>query len=85
MDPRQAYSRYQVLCAERQAWHDGPAGEDDTYFYDGISFWRHDARGKQRLLPSWRTPAHGWRHAEDCDCDLCGSRRKERLRSLHVA
>jgi len=68
---RQGYSRYQVLCAEREAWHNGPAAGDDDYYYDGISFWRLDTRGKRRLLPSWRTPAHGWRHAGDCDCDLC--------------
>ena len=76
----QTYSRYQVLCAEREAWHEGPAAEDVRYFYDGISFWRRDAKGKKRLLPSWRTPAHGWRHSDGCDCDLCQAQKPARVR-----
>jgi hypothetical protein len=91
---RQTYSRYQVLCAEREAWNgpDGP-GDDrgatteagDSYYYDGISFWRRDAKGKERLLPSWRTPAHGWRHVAACDCDLCRAQRPADVRPLSVA
>jgi hypothetical protein len=80
---RQTYSRYQILCAEREAWLDGE--DADTYFYDGISFWRHDAEDKRRLVPSWRTPGHGWRHASDCTCDLCAARRPVVVRPLSVA
>ena len=72
---RQTYSRYQILCAEREAWLDGEGEDADSYYYDGISFWRHDPKGKRRLVPSWRTPGHGWRHASDCTCDLCAARR----------
>jgi hypothetical protein len=82
---RQSYSRYQILCAEREAWNDGDDAEGEVYFYDGISFWRRDAKGKDRLLPSWRTPAHGWRHSEGCDCELCAARRPVELTSLSVA
>lgn len=71
----QTYSRYQVLCAEREAWHDGEKSGGDRYFYDGISFWRLESDGRKRLLPSWRTPAHGWRHETECTCDLCTTRR----------
>ncbi len=70
---RQNYSRYQILCAEREAWLDGQA-TDDAFYYDGISFWRCSSNGKRRLVPSWRTPGHGWRHADDCTCDLCAAR-----------
>jgi hypothetical protein len=76
------YSRYQVLCAEREAWNDG---EDEAYYYDGMSFWRRDAKGKERLLPSWRTPVHGWRHVAGCSCDLCQAHRPAEVRKLSVA
>jgi hypothetical protein len=85
---RQTYSRYQVLCAEREAWNgsDGThSGDGDAYYYDGISFWRRDAKGKERLLPSWRTPGHGWRHSAACDCDLCRAQRPANVRPLSVA
>jgi hypothetical protein len=82
---RQTYSRYQILCAEREAWNAGEAGEAGSYFYDGISFWRRNGDSTQRLLPSWRTPAHGWRHADDCDCELCTARRPAETRRLSVA
>jgi hypothetical protein len=72
---RGTYSRYQVLCAEREAWHDDESAGGDRYYYDGISFWRLGENGKTRLLPSWRTPAHGWRHEKVCTCDLCTARR----------
>jgi hypothetical protein len=81
---RRTYSRYQILCTEREAWNDG-GDEGGTYHYDGISFWRRDDRGKQRLLPSWRTPAHGWRHRPECDCDLCRAYRPAEVRPLSVA
>jgi hypothetical protein len=80
---RQTYSRYQILCAEREAWN---ADEDGgAYYYDGMSFWRRDGKGKERLLPSWRTPSHGWRHADACDCDLCAAHRPAELKPLSVA
>ena len=82
---RQTYSRYQILCAEREAWLDGASADDDTFYYDGVSFWRRDPRGKQRLVPSWRAPVHGWRHADDCTCDLCGARRPVVLHPRSVA
>ena len=53
---RQAYSRYQILCAEREAWLDGETADDDTYYYDGISFWRCEAGGKKRLVPPGGPP-----------------------------
>lgn len=80
---RLTYSRYQILCAEREAWHEADAG--DAYHYDGISFWRRTDGGKQRLLPSWRTPAHGWRHRVGCDCELCEAYRPAETRPLSVA
>jgi hypothetical protein len=79
------YSRYQILCAEREAWLDGESAAGDSYFYDGISFWRRDAKGKERLVPSWRTPGHGWRHASGCTCDLCAPRLQVVVRPLSVA
>jgi hypothetical protein len=82
---RQTYSRYQVLCAEREAWNDGDSGEAESYFYDGMSFWRRNGKTKERLLPSWRTPTYGWRHAEECDCELCTVRRPAEKRRLSVA
>jgi hypothetical protein len=82
---RDKYSRYQILCAEREAWHDGASAGGDSYYYDGMSFWRLETDGRRRLLPSWRTPAHGWRHVRDCDCDLCDSRRPLPLRPRSVA
>jgi hypothetical protein len=82
---RQTYSRYQVLCAEREAWNGGEGRGAETYYYDGISFWRRDAGGKKRLLPSWRTPTHGWHHAGACDCELCGSRRLHHVCPLSLA
>ncbi len=72
---RQTYSRYQILCAECEAWLHGETADDDTFYYDGISFWRCEAGGRKRLVPSWRTPAHGWRHTDGCSCDLCATRR----------
>ncbi len=81
---REKYSRYQILCAEREAWNDGESA-GDSYHYDGMSFWRLERGGKRRLLPSWRTPSHGWRHENGCDCDLCGSRRPVQLRPRSVA
>ena len=50
----------------------GETADDDTYYYDGISFWRSDAKRQEApraLLAD--TPAHGWRHEDDCTCDLC--------------
>jgi len=81
---RQTYSRYQILCAEREAWLDGETADDSTFYYDGISFWRCEANGRKRLVPSWRTPGHGWRHTPDCNCDLCDAR-KPLVRPLSVA
>ena len=72
---RPTYSRYQVLCGEREAWHDCESAGGDRFHYDGISFWRLEASGQKRLLPSWRTPTHGWRHQQDCTCGLCAARR----------
>ena len=82
---RQTYSRYQILCAEREAWLDGESTTADSFFYDGISFWRRDPKAKQRLIPAWRTPGHGWRHAGDCTCDLCASHRPVVRRPCSVA
>jgi hypothetical protein len=82
---RRTYSRYQILCADREAWLDGETAHSDSFYYDGISFWRRDLKGKQRLIPSWRTPGHGWRHADDCTCELCGQRKPAVLRPRSVA
>ena len=82
---RQAYSRYQILCAERDAWLEAETGDADAYYYDGISFWRVAGDGRKRLVPSWRAPAHGWRHDEDCTCDLCAAFRPARLSPASVA
>ncbi len=80
---RQAYSRYQILCADRDAWLE--TADAQTYHYDGISFWRVDGAGKRRLIPCWRAPRHGWRHDDACTCDLCAARRPARLRPASVA
>lgn len=79
---RQPYSKCQILCAEREAWlEDEAAG---SYYYDGISFWRSQGQGERRLVPSWRTPAHGWRHHESCTCDLCTAYRPAKPRPAAV-
>jgi len=82
---RQAYGRYQVICAACEAWTEGDGVRNAGYFYDGITFWRHEANGRQRVVPSWRAPGHGWRHAAGCDCELCGSRRPVPLRGVSAA
>ena len=85
MDPdHRTYSRYQILCAEREAWLCGETTDGDSFYYDGISFWRREPDGKKRLVPSWRTPSHGWQHKDDCSCDLCATRRPV-VRPLSVA
>ena len=48
---RQTYSRYQILCAEREAWLDAENAESDSFYYDGISFWRRDPKGKAAPRP----------------------------------
>ena len=45
-DPR-TYSRYQILCAEREAWLHGETADGDAFYYDGISFWRSESGGKE--------------------------------------
>jgi hypothetical protein len=82
---RHTYSRYQILCADREAWIDVATAHGDGYYYDGISFWRVEPGGQRRLLPSWRTPSHGWRHAAGCACDLCSALRPAPLRPASVA
>ena len=72
---RQTYSRYQVLCAEREAWNDGEDAGDETYYYDGISFWRCEAGARKRLLPSWRTPGARLAPRGRLHCDLCAAHR----------
>lgn len=86
MDPdHRTYSRYQILCAEREAWLDGESDKSDSFFYDGVSFWRRDAKGKQHLVPSWRAPGHGWRHAPGCTCALCATEHPVAPRPLSTA
>jgi hypothetical protein len=71
---RDRYSRYQVRSVERCAWAGGAAEGSAPYFYDGLSFWRQRSSGKSRVLASWQTPVHGWRHRPTCTCDLCRAR-----------
>jgi hypothetical protein len=82
---REAYSRYQVICAECEAWTEGGGVQGAGYFYDGITFWRREANGKQRVVPSWRAPGNGWRHDAGCACELCGARRTVPLRGVSAA
>ncbi len=82
---RATYSRFQVLSAGYEAWRDGDRAADGAFHYDGISFWRLQPDGGRRLLPSWRTPGHGWRHTDDCSCELCSARRPAATRPLSVA
>ena len=82
---RQTFSRCQVICAECEAWNQGEGPGTSTYFYDGISFWRREASGRAYVVPSWRAPGHGWRHAAGCGCELCTSRRPVPLQGLSVA
>ena len=68
---RQTYSRYQILCAEREAWLDGETADDDTYYYDGISFWRCDAQGQEApgaLLADTRRTAGATRRTAPATC-----------------
>ena len=81
----ESYSRYQVICTACEAWTDSDAIGNAGYFYDGISFWRREANGKQRVVPSWRAPGHGWRHSAGCACELCGSHRAVPLRGTSAA
>jgi hypothetical protein len=74
VDP-QIYSRHQVICAACAAWTEGGSACAATYFYDGISFWRRDESGWERVIPSWRSPEHGWRHDAGCACEFCEERR----------
>ncbi len=57
-------TRQQVILAERPAWARGY-----RYYYDGINFWKRTIRGRQVAAP--QTPAEGWRHKEDCQCEFC--------------
>lgn len=82
---RQAYSRYQILCAERAAWIEGETADADVFYYDGVSFWRVAGDGRKRLVASWRAPGHGWRHDEGCTCDLCAAPRPASLHRASVA
>jgi hypothetical protein len=82
---RQAYSRHQILCAERDAWLEGETKDGDTFYYDGVSFWRVAGDGKKSLVPSWRAPGYGWRHDADCTCYLCSALRPARLHPASVA
>ena len=61
-DDRAAYSRFQVLCAERPAWARPALRSKEHFYFDGRSFWRRPERGRERLLPSWRAPRYGWVH-----------------------
>jgi hypothetical protein len=67
-------SRFQVLCAERPAWARPALRGKDHFYYDGRCFWYRRENGRDRLLPSWRTPRYGWIHESDCDCGLCALR-----------
>lgn len=82
---RQAYSRFQILDAGREAWRDGEGPNGHDYYYDGMSFWRLETNGKKRRLPSWRTPQHGWRHDKACACDLCSQSGPAKVLPLSVA
>ena len=70
------YSRFQVLCAERPAWARPRLRNTDSFHFDGRTFWRRWASGREQLLPSWRAPQYGWVHEPACDCDLCLLRSK---------
>ena len=76
-------SRFQVVCAEREAWTEPDHG--DSYYYDGFRFWRTGAKGKSRLVPSWQTPGYGWRHDAACACELCVAPAAAKVRTLSVA
>lgn len=65
------YSRYQVRSLQCPAWAGEVTAGRAPYFYDGLTFWRQKRSGKSRVLASWQTPSHGWRHAHDCACVLC--------------
>ena len=58
----------------------GPGGSlDVSPRGGGPGFVRVAEDGRKRLVPSWRAPAHGWRHDEGCTCDLCAALRPARL------
>jgi len=83
---RQTYSRFQVLDAEYEAWwREGDTLEEYRYYYDGISFWRMEGGGKRRRIESWRTPRYGWRHGEECGCELCIEHEPADIRPVSVA
>ena len=70
---RAAYSRFQVLCAERPAWAQPALRGKDHFYFDGRGFWRRSQAGGESLLPSWRAPRYGWVHEPGCDCPLCAA------------
>jgi hypothetical protein len=66
------YSRFQVMSAGMRAWvidH-----RNVTFYYDGLTFWRLNARRRRKHAASWECPRHGWQHERWCACDLCSSR-----------
>jgi hypothetical protein len=66
MDARpKTFSRDEVVQAERRAW----AENGRRYYFDGTYFWYES----DHLLAcdEASAPMDGWRHREECRCDLC--------------
>ena len=66
MDARpKTFSRDQVVQAERRAW----AENGRHYSFDGTLFWYES----DYLLAcdEASAPTEGWRHSEECRCELC--------------
>jgi len=71
---RAAYSRDEILRAERWAWA-GKVGYGRTgFFYDGIDFWKQNQRDGTLPVAQAKTPVRGWRHKSTCNCPFCHAR-----------
>ena len=67
------YTLDEVAEAERWAW---ASSDEGNFHFDGAVFW-YDARGEGHVVASADSiPREGWRHAEDCLCQLCRPARR---------
>jgi hypothetical protein len=67
---RTSHSRFEVVEVGEEAW----AWDENfqSFYFDGVSFWRHDRKhDSYKLLSAWRAPARGWIHADGSLCMIC--------------
>ena len=64
---RKTHSRGEVVATGVEAW--AWMENFQTFYFDGLSFWRHDRKHESyRLVASRRAPARGWMHADGSPC-----------------